>query len=550
MIGIICFDHEKFVVQEFFELFKTPWEFHKKDKKYDVIISTGLEVEQVTPDLKLIYSSKATGLDADKNLQGDISKTGGFEYKEHALPIYGEMLTFHQHGDIHPDTKILLDCVYSTEDNNRPVLRIGYDLFQEVNLLLTDGQPANQARKPTLELHISLLCELIVSHGIPLVEIPAVPSGYSSITCLTHDVDFVRITDHKCDSTMLGFLYRALFGSVRGLLNGRGNWTKLLRNWAAAFSLPGVYLGIFKDFFNNIERYLKLEKGLASTFFLIPFKNQPGRASNTSGTVKRSVKYDVDDISQEIQALLEAGCEIGLHGINAWTDIEDGEIERQRIQDYSKTDQTGIRMHWLYFNQDTPAILEKSGFLYDSTLGYNEAVGFKCGTAKVFRFLNADKLSELPLIIQDTALFYPDRMNLKEPEADKLVKKIIQTIEQFGGVITLNWHQRSLGPERQWGIFYERILDYLKQRETWFASSGDAVRWFTKRKLAVFEKAEVHGKMFKVELNSPDSDNLPGIKLRIHRPSGNIDSNTLFESFKLDSFDVELENKKSFEIQL
>ena len=59
------------------------------------------------------------------------------------------------------------------------VVRIGFDLFQEVRHLLTLGQPAEFASIPTLELHISLLRELIVSQGLPLVEILPVSSRTS-----------------------------------------------------------------------------------------------------------------------------------------------------------------------------------------------------------------------------------------------------------------------------------------------------------------------------------------------------------------------------------
>lgn len=548
MIGIVCFDHEKSLVKEFFELFKTPWEFYQQGTKYEVVLSTGMELKIVQPDLLLVYCSKILKADTNSGVTGNYESTGSVKYGKNTLPVYGVMLSYCLQQSSLPCTKILLDCVYASRVNNLPVVRIGYDLFQETGFLLTNGQPASRALAPTLELHITILRELMVTNGIPVIEIPPVPSGYSSITCLTHDVDFVRIADYKFDSTMFGFIYRALFGSIRGILNGRGSWTTLLKNWAAVLALPGVYLGVCKDFLNNIGRYLELEKGLASTFFLIPFKNNPGHGSKTRSSTSRSVKYDIGDIKKELRLMLEAGCEIGLHGIDAWTDTEYGKNELLRIKDFSKTDQIGIRMHWLYFDQFSPENLEKTGFLYDSTMGYNEAIGFKCGTAQVFRFTDADKLSELPLIIQDTALFYPDRMNLKEAEAWILVKKVIQSIELYGGVITLNWHQRSLGPERQWGDFYTQIINYLKQHETWFASCTEAVSWFAKREAATFEKVEVFDRVLKVDIKKPARDLLPAIKLRVHKPIENKDSSLILGTIEWESFDLELDNSPTIKI--
>ena len=36
MIGVIADSAEQDVVREFFELFKTPWEFYRRDRRYDV----------------------------------------------------------------------------------------------------------------------------------------------------------------------------------------------------------------------------------------------------------------------------------------------------------------------------------------------------------------------------------------------------------------------------------------------------------------------------------------------------------------------------------
>ena len=69
------------------------------------------------------------------------------------------------------------------------MIRLGFDLFAEVRHLLTEGQPTEFASIPTLDLHISLLRELIVSQGMALVEIPPLPAGHRFIVCLTHDVD-------------------------------------------------------------------------------------------------------------------------------------------------------------------------------------------------------------------------------------------------------------------------------------------------------------------------------------------------------------------------
>ena len=98
------------------------------------------------------------------------------------------------------------------------------------------------------------------------------------IHCLpTHDIDHPSIRRHKWDHTMFGFLYRAVIGSVLGGRSGRLPVRHLCTNWAAAARLPFVYLGLAKDFWYEFDRYLALEKDVDSTFFVLPFKDKPGR---------------------------------------------------------------------------------------------------------------------------------------------------------------------------------------------------------------------------------------------------------------------------------
>jgi hypothetical protein len=41
MIAVIADPREHVVVREFFELFKTPWEFYSEDRTYDVVLCVG-----------------------------------------------------------------------------------------------------------------------------------------------------------------------------------------------------------------------------------------------------------------------------------------------------------------------------------------------------------------------------------------------------------------------------------------------------------------------------------------------------------------------------
>src|SRR5262249_988150 len=139
------------------------------------------------------------------------------------VPVYGESVTFSPRGSgVLIDEETQQPAAYMKVRSNGPtVVRVGYDLFSETELLLTEGQRPENARIPALDLHVAFLRSLIVRNGVPLLEIPPVPEGYRFIACLTHDVDHPSMRQHKFDHTMLGFLYRAVAGSALALLRGR-----------------------------------------------------------------------------------------------------------------------------------------------------------------------------------------------------------------------------------------------------------------------------------------------------------------------------------------
>jgi hypothetical protein len=143
-------------------------------------------------------------------------------------------------------------------------------------------------------------------------------------------------------------------------------------------------------------------------------------------------------------------------------------------------------MHWLYFDENSPQLLDDAGYFYDSTVGYNEKVGYRAGTTQAYRHLNVKNLLELPLHIQDIALFSPGQMHLSENEAWDLCERLFKNASLYGGVMTVLWHLRSLAPERLWGEFYIRLLEKMKEMNAWFGTAFEIVSWFKKRRSVKF----------------------------------------------------------------
>ena len=518
MIGVIANSGDHGTVREFFELFKTPWEFYRSDRRYQVLLCAGdAKFSRTAAELVIIYACSKTLFDPEEEIASQRRSTI-LSYKKGRIPIYEGSITFRHKGlEILKDEISHGSAGYLQKSNGSVLARMGYDLFREVRTLLTKGQPSANASMPALEMHITLLRDLIIGCEIPLLEIPPVPDGYPFIACLTHDVDHPSIRLHKWDHTMFGFLYRALLGSLINLVRGRAPVRSLFTNWRAVVMLPFVHLGLVKDFWHEFDRYVAMEKGLASTFFVIPFKDDPGRTAAGQAPAMRASRYGASDIADRISMLVGAGCEIGLHGIDAWVDSSKGREEQEQVTRITGQAEIGIRMHWLYLDEKSPGTLEKAGFSYDSTSGYNETIGYRAGTGQAYKPLEATRLLELPLHVMDTALFYPCYLDLSPRQARKQVGGIIDNAVRFGGTVTVNWHDRSIAPERLWDEFYLNLLTGLKRRQAWCSTAAQAVAWFRKRRSASFETVSWEPGVLHAKVSVDGDEKLPGLRLRIHR---------------------------------
>ncbi len=488
MIGIVSTPEQLDVAREFFELFKTPWEPAVSGKRYRLVVATSDEVLNITAEVFIIYGARQSVFDQKAGVGiAQSVDSASIQWGNCVFPIYKGVVTYEpnsQKGNLTVHGKSI-DYHYSIGDSL--VQRVGYNLLDEVRYLLINGQPASNALAPTLELHIDFLRYLLIHSNVPFVEILPRPAGYDFICCLTHDVDFFGIRRHRFDRTMVGFLYRSSFGSLFDLLQGRRSFGEVVRNWSALCSLPFVFAGLLPDFWQPFEDYAKEESPGQSTFFLVPFKGVPGISPDGTINAWRATRYQIGDVQHEVRNAVCLGSELGLHGIDAWRDSDAGGREMREVTALTGSKTVGIRMHWLYSDESTPKRLEDAGFDYDSTCGYNEAVGYRAGTSQAFVPIGCTTLMELPMSIMDSALFSSGRLGLAPEKALRLSGKIIENAKHFGGMVVVNWHDRSLAPERLLRRFYHDLLEVVrKENRVWFAKCREAVEWFRWRRSISF----------------------------------------------------------------
>lgn len=492
MIGVYARPDETALVEEFFQLFKTAWEPAGASARHQVLlVARGVSLDEVNrqdPRLVVVFGTRSGPLDRQLGIRVSPAEAEAsrLKWKDSELTLC-RGLSFIEADGASPllwEGRKTAGILIQRE--NRIYVRLGFELFKEVRHLLTVGQAPEDALDPALEIHIDILRSLMLEAEISFVEVLPRPHEFAFICCLTHDVDFYGIRRHFLDRTLGGFLYRALVRSPLQATMRKMTWLEAARNLKAALSLPLVFVGLARDFWLGFKDYLSRETHRKSTFYFIPRKGYAGKSEAGRAPAKRATAYDVGDIGEDLDDLNTAQAEIGLHGLDSWCDATDAASEKNRIATACGRPVLGVRTHWLYFDERTPALLDEAGFLYDSTFGYNEGVGFRAGTGQAFRFPKTAQLLELPLIIQDTALFYPRRMNVSRREAHSLCRRIIERLRYFGGILTVNWHGRSLAPERLWGDFYDILLEELEQNKAFFMTGSEAASWFRARRSVSF----------------------------------------------------------------
>jgi hypothetical protein len=165
--------------------------------------------------------------------------------------------------------------------------------------------------------------------------------------------------------------------------------------------------------------------------------------------------YHVNDRQFDllISLIEKYSCAVGLHG--SYFSLTDNLIlgEKKALENKLGRPISSVRQHWLRLpNAQSLHHLSQAGFKTDSTLGWNNAGGFRGGMARSFPiiFKDGSRLLEQPLNLMDCSM---GDMNQ--------AKKIIDEVRRRSGEICLNWHERSATPEQDWFGQYKRIIEQL-----------------------------------------------------------------------------------------
>lgn len=315
---------------------------------------------------------------------------------------------------------------------------------------------------------------------------PVWPDGKAFAVCLTHDVDAVSLYSFKQSLRTAQIRLsgdKSATGKIRELL---GIGVDMMRAWENS---PR------RDSIHCYERWLEVEKkvGSHSTFFFWPGLSAVTKRHHTDCAYELSDRVTFDNqkctVAEMIREIDRQGWEIGLHP--SWYSFDDADELKCQKDALEKTighEIVSVRQHYLHYDiRVTPRVHVAAGFKYDSTLGFNDNVGFRFGTCYPWRLYDLKREEELPvieipLIVQDGAMLNPDKgLRLDEDTAFRYVVQMTEEVEKVGGVLTLLWHPNWIIIPHWWNL-YLRILEYLQQKDAWFCSVKEVGEWWKRKK--------------------------------------------------------------------
>ncbi len=270
----------------------------------------------------------------------------------------------------------------------------------------------------------------------------------------THDVDRPSRYGFARDVR----LARAMFGDI--LRNGRpqalvmGPWIRLRTRRRLH---PLDPLNTFDWLMDVSERH-----GLASAFYFICGRTDP----------RKDADYEPEHPAMRhlMRSIHERGHEIGLHpSYHTFRNPKELANEANRLrrvcaEEGIEQPQWGARMHYLRWQM--PLTLQgytQAGLDYDTTLGYAESPGFRCGTCFDYPAFDPVKGEPLalriqPLIAMEASVISPLYLGLGTGEAAFERFSLLKSrCRAMGGTFTLLWHNSELTTSAQREL-YERVL--------------------------------------------------------------------------------------------
>ncbi len=305
-------------------------------------------------------------------------------------------------------------------------------------------EAAGLGEAPWVDRWMFRLLARIPRLAAPIAELPRRASAW-----LTHDLDnLAKWRPRSVAGQILRTPAQALMG----------RFALLARNWGeiAARVLTG------KDPFDTMDAVLEMERGRRSANFFL-----------ANGRDHLFHRYDLRKprFRRVLAACRDAGMAVGLHGqVRHISEPAGIAAEKRKLEGLLGAPVLLNRQHYLRWDpRATFPALEAAGIRVDSTLGYNDMPGFRCGTALPFPWFDCAagrplRLLVVPLVLAEFQFYDPGAFDGGAVRA--AIRRYQDAACAQGGVFTTLFHNEYFHDAQfpGHGRVYADMLAGLRER--------------------------------------------------------------------------------------
>ena len=363
-----------------------------------------------------------------------------------------------------------------TDEVNRDAGAESQDEHQRLRFVNSFQGRNGIGEMPVVNMYARTFGAWLAKH-LPQMPIPSWPPGRRCAIALSHDVDRIA----RRSSTLFWPPYAVNLSKYENVVVARQRlWH--VRQMVRSPSVDDI--GLFRKVIT-----FEAEHGCSSTSFFATRNRFDRHASLLD------VQYSISGrpMRRLLEELRVQGFGIGLHasyrGFEAPSRIAE---ERRLLQQVSGAPAAGLRHHFWHLGTDVEATLaahEAAGFEYDSSIAFNEHLGFRRSVAWPYypwseALQRPLRTLQLPVFCMDGNVFYTSS---SVEDAVAKISDVIATIKAVGGVGSIDWHSDTASPEtpgyREWGLAYEQLVRMLaRDGEIWTTSLDAICDWFKTRR--------------------------------------------------------------------
>ena len=319
-----------------------------------------------------------------------------------------------------------------------------------IPLKYTIQNKLNIIRVPIVNEYLIILEKYISDLWGVQLKYKMLPGQRSCFVALSHDIDhidysFVRYVRHLKSNR------RIIEKNMSNLFNTATNIFKKKN--------------VFKELAN-----IELRLNVASTNFFF-------------SEYERKYRSYADSL---VRYFNEIGFEVGHHISDKC--ILDGSLDEDTANfNYNVKNITGERVHTLRFETHKLFTqIEGYSYCYDNSLLFAEDLGYRTGFTYphyIYDPINERpfKVLAIPLNVMDTTLVDRKYLYLDDDIAEKVLVNFIRSFIQYGGVLSVLFHQGFfwLNTDKRLKM-YERLLQLFKEQDVKVGTCRDVYLWYRK----------------------------------------------------------------------